>query len=189
MAKVLMPLASGFEEIEALTVADVLRRADIDVTLAGLHAGPVSGAHAISVITDATIDDVDVDTFDMIVLPGGQPGADNLNADPRIRTMLGAFEARKKVIGAICAAPIVLAAAGLLRNKKVTCYPSYRDQLHGGIYVDSPVVSDGTIITSQGPGTALSFSLALVALLAGSDTSERISKAMLVRDTKVQAAG
>lgn len=188
MAKVLIPLATGFEEIEALTVVDVLRRADIEVTLAGLHAGPVYGAHAISVICDATIDDVDVDTFDMIVLPGGQPGSDNLSADPRIRTLLDAFEARKKLIGAICAAPIVLAAAGLLRNRNVTCYPSYRDRLQGGMYLDSPVVCDGTIITSQGPGTALRFSLALVSLLAGSDTAERISKAMLVADPMAQTA-
>lgn len=182
MAKVLMPLAQGFEEIEALTIVDILRRAEIEVVLAGLLPGPVAGAHNISVIPDTTIDAVNAGAFDMIVLPGGQPGSDNLNADPRIHALLEEFAAKEKLIGAICAASVVLAAAGLLNGKKATCYPSYRDQLNGGTYEDTPVVSDGAIITSQGPGTAIHFGLAIAVRLAGRHTSDRISKAMLVQD-------
>ncbi|MFA7405994.1 MAG: DJ-1 family glyoxalase III [Pelobacteraceae bacterium] len=182
MAKVLIPLAHGFEEIEALTVIDILRRAEIEVVLAGLLPGPVTGAHNISIVPDTSIEAVNASAFDMIVLPGGQPGTDNLNADPRIHKILKEFASSDKLICAICAASIVLAAAGLLHGKKVTCYPSYIDRLDGGIYEDRPVVSDGTIITSQGPGTAIQFGLALAARLAGRHTADGISKAMLVRD-------
>ncbi len=183
MAKVLMPLAQGFEEIEALTVVDILRRAEIEVVLAGLLPGPVAGAHNVCIIPDTTIDTVTAGVFDMIILPGGQPGTDNLNADPRIHALLNKFASGEKLIGAICAAPIVLAAAGLLRGKKATCYPSYRDQLNGGIYEDTSVVSDGTIITSRGPGTAIHFGLTVADRLAGRHTAASISKAMLVQDT------
>lgn len=176
-----MPLAPGFEEIEALTVVDILRRADIEVVIAGLLPGPISGAHAISVVPDTTIDAVNADSFDMIVLPGGQPGTDNLNADPRVHTLLKEFRAKKRLIGAICAAPIVLAAAGLLNGKKATCYPSYTGRLHGGIYENTTVVSDDCIITSQGVGTAIAFGLALVTRLTSQATSDSIARAMLVK--------
>lgn len=180
MAKVLVPLAQGFEEIEALTVVDILRRSGIEVVLAGIQPGSVEGAHQISIIPDTTIDAVNADDFGMIVLPGGQPGSDNLNADPRIHALLAEFAAKDKLIGAICAAPIVLAAAGLLSGKKVTCYPSCADRLNGGIYEDSPVVSDGTIITSRGPGTAVNFGMEIAALLAGPGVADAVAKSMLV---------
>lgn len=183
MAKVLMPLAPGFEEIEALTVVDILRRAKIEVILAGLQPGCVTGAHNICVIPETIIDAVNAGAFEMIVLPGGQPGSDNLNADPRIHALLNEFAAKEKLIGAICAAPIVLAAAGLLNGRKATCYPTYRDQLHGSFLEEAPVVSDGAIITSRGPGTALLFGLEIAARLAGRHTADEISKAMLVQDT------
>jgi len=183
MANVLMPLAEGFEEIEALAIVDILRRAEIGVVLAGLLPGPIVGAHNINIIPDTTIDAVTAASFDMIVLPGGQPGTDNLNADRRIHALLAEFAAKEKLIGAICAAPIVLAAAGLLNGKKATCYPSYREQLNGGIFEDAPVVSDGTIITSQGPGTAIDFGLAIASRLADRHTSDGISKAVLLQDT------
>lgn len=183
MAKVLMPLARGFEEIEALTVVDILRRAGIEVILAGLQPGSVTGAHNISIFPETTIDAVNAGAFDMIVLPGGQPGSNNLNADPRIHALLNEFAAKEKLIGAICAAPIVLAAAGLLNGRKATCYPTYRDQLHGCILEETPVVRDGTIITSRGPGTAIPFGLEIVALLTDRRTADGISKAMLVQDT------
>ena len=184
MAKVLMPMAEGFEEIEALTVVDILRRADIGVVLAGLQPGSVAGAHNISIIPDTTIESVNAVDFDMIILPGGQPGSDNLNADPRIHALLAEFAAAEKLIGAICAAPIVLAAAGLLNGKKATCYPSYSDRLHGGIYEESPVVSDGTIITSRGPGTAVKFGIEIAARLAGRQAADAVAKAMLAPDLR-----
>ncbi|MDD2899114.1 MAG: DJ-1/PfpI family protein [Desulfuromonadaceae bacterium] len=182
MTKILIPLAHGFEEIEALTIVDILRRADMEVVMAGLLPGQVVGAHQITVVPDMVLADVDADSFTMIVLPGGQPGTNNLNADPHIHSLLNNFALKNKPIGAICAATIVLASAGLIRGKKVTCYPTYRDQLNGGIYVDKPVVSDGSIITSQGPGTAIHLGLALVARLAGRHKSDELSKAMLVQD-------
>ena len=183
MARVLIPLAQGFEEIEALTVVDILRRAEIEVVLAGLQPGPVTGAHNISVIPDTSIDAVNADAFDMIILPGGQPGSDNLNAAPRIHTLLNEFATNNKIIGAICAAPIVLATSGLLNRKKVTCFPSYINRMDGGLYEDTPVVSDGNIITSQGPGTSILFGLAIVSRLAGRHTSYGIAKALLVQDS------
>ncbi|MBW4055046.1 MAG: HD domain-containing protein [Proteobacteria bacterium] len=183
MAKVLMPVAEGFEEIEAFTIVDILRRAEIEVVLTGLLPGPVAGAHNISIVPDTTIEMVNGAAFDMIVLPGGQPGTDNLNADPRVHVLIKEFADHNKMICAICAAPIILATAGLLRGKKVTCYPSYRDQLNGGIFENAPVVSDGTIITSQGPGTAVNFGLAIVTRLAGRHTSDKVSNAMLAQET------
>ncbi|MDD2580610.1 MAG: DJ-1/PfpI family protein [Desulfuromonadaceae bacterium] len=186
MAKAIIPLATGFEEMETLTVVDILRRAEIDVVLAGLLPGPVVGAHNVSVIPDTTIDAVNSGAFDMIILPGGQPGTDNLNADQRIHKLLKKFASKEKLIGAICAAPIILAAAGLLKGKRATCYPSYRDQLKEGIYKEAPVVSDGTIITSQGPGTAIHFGLAIVAHMADHDTSDRVSKSMLVKEISAE---
>lgn len=180
MSKVLIPLATGFEEIEALSIVDILRRAEIEVVVAGLIPGPVSGAHNISVVPDAMIESINAGVFDMIVLPGGQPGTDNLNADPRVHALLKEFAAKNKLIGAICAAPIVLAAAGVLNGKKATCYPTYIDRLTGGIYENASVVSDGTIITSQGAGTAISFGLALVARLTSQTTADGISESMLV---------
>ncbi len=175
-----MPLAQGFEEIEAITIVDILRRAGIEVVIAGLSAGPVTGAHNITVVPDMTIDAIQVDAFDMIVLPGGQPGTDNLNADSRIHLILQEFSAKHKLIGALCAAPIVLAEAGVLNGKKATSYPAYCDRLNGGIYENSSVVSDGTIITSQGIGTAIEFALALVARLTSQATADGIARAMLV---------
>ena len=182
MAKVLMPLAAGFEEIEAIAVIDVLRRADIEVVLAGILPGPVEGAHNVNIFPDTTLDTINGDDFDMIILPGGQPGTDNLNANPNIHSHLREFAANEKLIGAICAAPIVLASAGLLTGKRVTCYPSYQDRLDGGIYEEMPVVGDGNLITSRGPGTAIQFALAIVTRLAGRETSDAISKAMIVQE-------
>lgn len=180
MAKVLMPLAEGFEEIEAMTIVDILRRAKIEVVMAALLPGPVVGAHNVSIVPDTTIDAVNADAFEMIILPGGQPGSDNLNADPRIHALLHEFASGEKLIGAICAAPIVLAAAGLLKGKCATCYPAYINNLDGAAYEDKAVVSDGNLITSKGPGTAMSFGFEIVARLAGRNVADNVSKAMLV---------
>ncbi len=185
MAKVLMPLAQGFEEIEALTVVDILRRAKIEVVMAGLLPGPVVGAHNISIVPDTTIDAINAGAFDMIVLPGGQPGTDNLNADPRIHALLNEFTSSKKLVGAICAAPIVLAAAGLLHGKKVTCYPSYTNRLNGGIYEDTPVVTDENLITSEGPGTAIDFGIEIAARLTGRHVADAVAKDMQVIDSSL----
>ncbi len=183
MAKVLMPLANGFEEIEALAVVDVLRRAKIEVVLAGLQPGAVESARKVVIVPDTTLDAVTADSFAMIILPGGQPGTDNLNADRRIHALLKEFASKDKMIGAICAAPIVLASAGLLAGKRVTCYPDYCDRLDGVIFEDKPVVCDGKIITSQGPGTAIAFGIEIAMRLAGRHTAEAVAAAMLISDT------
>lgn len=186
MPKVLVPLAEGFEEIEALAVVDVLRRAKIEVIIAGLLPGPVTSARNISILPDTTIDTINSAGFDMIILPGGQPGTDNLNADSRIHRLLAEFSTAGKLIGAICAAPIILAAAGLLTGKRVTSYPSYRDRLNGATYDDRSVVTDGNLITSQGAGTAISFALTIVTRLSGAHAATEIAQAMIVHDANTQ---
>jgi 4-methyl-5(b-hydroxyethyl)-thiazole monophosphate biosynthesis len=179
MPKVLLPLAEGFEEIEAVAVVDVLRRANIEVVVAGLHPGPVTSSRKITMVPDTAIDCVNSEGFDMIVLPGGQPGTDNLNSDPHIHRLLAEFQSSGKLIGAICAAPIVLAAAGLLTGKRATSHPGSSARLEGAIYEDRVVVTDGNIITSQGAGTAISFALAIAARLVGDQVADTVKKAML----------
>lgn len=180
MAKVTVLLADGFEEVEAVSIADVLRRADIEVALTGLREGPVEGAHGIKIIPDISIDDIKPDDFDMVVLPGGQPGSDNLNGDQRVKVLIKEFSDKGKLTGAICAAPYVLANAGVLDGKHATSYPAFRDRLGAARYEEKAVVSDGNIITSQGPGTALCFALEIVGRLAGTDKAEQIKEGMLV---------
>jgi 4-methyl-5(b-hydroxyethyl)-thiazole monophosphate biosynthesis len=173
-------LADGFEEVEAVSIVDVLRRAEIDTVTAGLHEGPVSSARKVKIIPDTVIDTVKSDDFDMIVLPGGQPGADNLNADNRVKELLRSFSQKGKLTGAICAAPFVLANAGILEGKHATSFPTYKDRLGNVVYEEKTVVEDGTILTSRGPGTALSFGLAIVARLLSKEKAQKIREAMLV---------
>ncbi len=182
MAKVLILLANGFEEIEALAVTDVLRRAEIETVLAGLCEGYTASASNICIIPDTTIDRVNASEFSMILLPGGQPGSDNLKADSRVGRLLRQFNNAEKLIGSIGSATTVLAAADLIAGKRVTCNHSCKDKLNGGIYEDKAVVTDGNIITSQGPGTAISFALAIVARLCDNHKAASVSSAMLIRD-------
>ena len=183
MPRVLLPLAEGFEEIEAMAMVDVLRRAEIEVVVAGLQPGPVSSARKVTVIPDTSIDTISSDGFDMIVLPGGQPGTDNLNSDARIHRLLAEFQAKGKLIGAICAAPIILSKAGLLSGRRATSHPSCSTRLDGAMYEDRTLVTDGNIMTSQGAGTAISFALAIVSRLAGGHVSDTVRRAMLVHDS------
>lgn len=169
MSKVLVPLAQGCEELEAVTVIDVLRRAGIQVTSAGLDDRPVTASRGMVLIPDTTLSRVLHDEYDMIVLPGGQPGADNLDQDTRIKSLLQKMAAAQKFTAAICAAPKVLANAGLLKGKRVTAFPGTLEKLQlDDIKIESaPVVQDDFVITSRGPGTAMDFALQLVELLAG----------------------
>lgn len=182
MPRVAVMLADGFEEVEAMAIIDVLRRAEIDTVVAGLHEGHITSARRVKVIPDTVIDTVRPDDFDMIVLPGGQPGADNLNADPHVKELIISFSQKGKLIGAICAAPIVLASAGLLQGRRATSYPSYRDRLGGALYGEQSVVTDGTVLSSRGPGTALSFGLAIVERLVGKEKAQKIKEAMLIQN-------
>jgi len=178
---ILVPLAPGFEEIEAVTIVDVLRRAGLDVTVAGLAAGAVLGAHDISFETDAVLDDVDPGRVRMIVLPGGMPGTTNLMEDARVLGLIRELHASGRGVAAICAAPMVLAAAGVLEGASATSHPSVRAELGTARVVDDErVVRSGSVLTSQGPGTALEFALAIVADLCGPECAEELARAMVV---------
>ncbi len=181
MPKVVIALADGFEEVEAISIVDVLRRAEVEVVLAGLHDGPVVSARKVKVIPDRNIDSVRADDYDMIVLPGGQPGSDNLNADERVKRLVKEFYQKGKIVGAICAAPYVLADTGIIEGKKVTSYPTYRERLGDVVYQEEIVVEDGNVLTSRGPGTALCFGLAIVERLVGREKAQTIQESMLLR--------
>jgi len=168
MASVLVPLAQGCEELEAVTIIDLLRRAGIEVVTAGLDDRPVRGSRGTVLVPDTLLDNVMEREFDMIALPGGLPGADNLNADPRIHVLLKAIAGRGRYTAAICAAPKVLATAGLLDGRRYTSFPGAVDAaLTGPIYEAGAVVRDGALITSRGPGTAMDFALTLIEVLEG----------------------
>jgi 4-methyl-5(b-hydroxyethyl)-thiazole monophosphate biosynthesis len=180
MPRVVIILANGFEEVEAVSLIDVLRRAGIDTVVAGLHDGHVTSARQVKIIPDTVIDTVKTDDFDMIVLPGGQPGTDNLNADPRVKELIRSFSQKGKLTGAICAAPIVLGSAGVLQGKHATSYPSYKNNLGGALYEETSVVTDGNVLTSRGAGTALTFGLAIVERLISKEKAQKIKDAMLI---------
>ncbi len=182
MPRVAVILADGFEEVEAMAIIDVLRRAEIDTVMAGLHGGHITSARRVKIIPDTVIDTVKADDFGMIVLPGGQPGSDNLNADPRVKELITSFSQKGKLTGAICAAPIVLASAGLLQGKRATAYPSYKNRLGKAVYEEQSVVTDGTVMTSRGAGTALSFGLAIVERLLSREKAQQIKEAMLIQN-------
>lgn len=180
--RVLVPLAEGFEEIEFVAIADVLRRAGVEVVVAGLDPGSVEGAHGLCIETDAALADVDVDSFDMLVLPGGMPGTTNLMADERVLAAVRSMHARERTTAAVCAAPMVLARAGVLSGVPVTSHPSVRDRLgDADVRTEPRVIRSGSIVTSQGPGTAIEFALELVRELCGATEAERLAVAMLVR--------
>jgi len=168
MTKVLIPLAQGCEELEAVTVIDILRRAGIQVITAGLEPGPVRASRGTVLVPDTTLDEALRNAFDMIVLPGGMPGSEHLKNDSRVISALQEQAAAGKYTAAICAAPMALHAAGLLEGKRATSFPGVIDDLPGTHhYSDERVVVDGRVVTSKGPGTAMDFALTLVELLAG----------------------
>ena len=183
MSKVLVPLAPGFEEIEAITVVDILRRAGINVVVAGTQPGPIEASRRTKHVPDCTLEDVRLSEFDMIVLPGGQPGSTNLRNDPHIREFIQTLNAGNRHIAAICAAPTVLAAYGILKNRSVTCHPSVRAEVGPAAkrMSDERVVVDGTVITSQSAGTAMEFAFKLVEILCGSDKAAEVNRGVLAR--------
>lgn len=163
-ARALVPLAEGFEEIEAVTILDLLRRAGMRVTAAGLTAGSVTGSRGIAVVPDAALHAVAEQPFDLIVLPGGRAGADRLASNGRLRTLLRRAREKGILIGAICAGPRALARAGLLGGLRVTSFPGALDDFEPAdwIYCEEPVVVDRGLVTSRGPGTAMDFALTLI---------------------------
>ena len=180
MAIVIVPLAEGFEDLEAITITDLLRRAQIDVVTAGLKPGPVKGSRGTIVIPDMSLDEALQNNYDMVVLPGGQPGATHLEKDERIRGLLQTMAAAQKMTAAICAAPKVLASAGILDGKKATSFPGAvtQDEFPQIQIADDPVVQDGNVVTSRGPGTAIDFTLKLIEILAGIETSQHVEHSL-----------
>ncbi len=176
MPRVLVPLAQGCEELEAVTIIDLLRRADIDVVIAGLTPDNVIGSHGICLVPDRVLDEVMTESFDMIVLPGGLPGSDHLDQDARVRTLLQQYHAQGKYTAAICAAPKALASAGLLDGRQATSYPGVIDAMHlpSTQILRDKVVVDGRIVTSRGPGTAMDFALTLIELLLGPEQRKAV---------------
>lgn len=180
MASVLVILADGFEEIEAVAVIDVLRRAEIKVVAAGIKDGPITSARGLRVIPDASLDTVKALDFDMLVLPGGMPGTDNLAKDELVKKMVLEMSEGGRYLAAICAAPYVLSEAGILSDKKVTSHPGFQQKLKAaGVSASERVVVDNKIITSQGAGTAVEFALQLVETLVGREKAAAISVAMV----------
>lgn len=179
-SKVLIPIATGSESLETVALVNVLRRADIDVTLASITAEPVvAGTRGIALVADALFTNVAAQDFDAIVLPGGEKGAAALGAHAGLMDKLKRQRIAHRWYGGICAAPaLALAPHELLDGKKATCYPAFREKLMH--YVDLPVVVDGHCVTSQGPATALAFGLKLVELLSGPEKSRSVAAAMLV---------
>ena len=181
MPTVLVPLAQGCEELEAITVIDLLRRAGIEVVSAGLDEQVITASRGTRLVADIDLDKALERDYDMVVLPGGLPGAENLEKDHRIQALLRKMAGNEQFTAAICAAPGILARAGLLDGRKATGYPGVLERT--GISCieacDEPVVIDGNMITSRGPGTAMDFALTLIGLLSGQDKRREVETALV----------
>lgn len=178
--RALVPVANGVEDIEVVTIVDVLRRAQVEVTVASIERDlTITCARGTKLIADAVLHDIRKDTFELIAVPGGSAGAAALGKNRALIEMIKQNRANRRWYAAICAAPaLVLAQHDLLEGKRATCYPSFKDQLPR--FIDAPVVVDGHCITSQGPGTALAFALKLVELTLGEDKSRKLAEQMIV---------
>ncbi len=174
MKSVLIPLAPGFEDLEAVTLIDILRRAGIEVVIAGLQEGLIQGSRGVRIQPDITLDEVLLRDFDMITLPGGMPGAENLKNDVRVIALLRRLGHAGKFTTAICAAPMALAAAGLLDGKRATSFPGFLENLPNTVALPDPVVVDGLVATSRGPGTAMDFALTLIEMLLGRSKRDQV---------------
>ena len=182
MSTAVVILADGFEEIEAVTLIDVLRRVGVEVTVAGLAGDRARGTHGIDIVTDIVLADLDFKP-DLVVLPGGMPGSENLGKDPGVVALLEKQNLAGRKIAAICAAPAFAPVkAGVLEGKRATCYPSFESRFDDSTEaVESRVVVDGNITTSRGPGTALELALELATQLAGKAKADELRSAMLVK--------
>ena len=182
MKKVFIFLAEGFEETEAVATIDVMLRGDLDVTSVSITGNRlVTGAHGITVNADTLFENVDLSSGDMLVLPGGMPGASNLNAHTGLKNALEQYVAKGKKIAAICAAPLVLGGLGLLKGKNAIAYPGYESTMEGANVIKTPVVIDGNIITGRGPGFVFDFALAIVEELQGKVKAEEVAKGLLLK--------
>ena len=179
MAKVCIPLAEGFEDIEAVTLIDVLRRGGIEVIVAGVGGEVITSAHNLKIATDTTIEKVSSNDLDLVVLPGGLPGATNLAKSEEVKKLLQEMDEKGKYVGAICAAPIALKEAGVLKDK-YTAYPGWEENIRKEGYIsDAKVVEDKNVLTSKGPATAICFGLEIVKKFAGIETYNQLKSGLL----------
>lgn len=182
MSKVLIFMAEGHEEIEALTVVDLLRRAGIDICMVSITGDKkVTGSHGITTVCDKLIETVNFDDADMLVLPGGMPGTINLGECELLMDQVHGFNTSKKGLAAICAAPTVFGKAGILRGKKATCYPGMEADLKGADVSTDAVCHDGHIITSRGMGTAIPFALEIIRTFQGDEAAEKLAKSIVYK--------
>ncbi len=184
MGKVIVFLAEGFEEVEALTVVDYLRRVDIEVdTVSITNDKKVKGSHDIVVMADKTIDDLgNLDNYNTVIIPGGMPGASNLRDNERVINIVKEIYEKQQLVAAICAGPIVLHRSGILDDKLVTSFPGFEEQLTGTVYTGKKVEKDGNIITARGPYFAVDFALEIVDYLFGEEKLEKLKKSILYNE-------
>ena len=167
--------ANGCEEIEGLTVVDVLRRAKIDITMVSITGQlQITSSHDVRFEADALFEDVDFSDYDAIILPGGMPGSNNLYASQALKEIVKDFAQTGKLVSAICAAPFILGQLGILEGKKATCFPGFEDKLTGAEFIDVPVVCDGNVITARGMGAAIDFALAIVEYSLGEEAATEL---------------
>ncbi|KMQ51683.1 DJ-1/YajL/PfpI superfamily protein [Chitinispirillum alkaliphilum] len=178
MPRAIIVLADGFEELEAVACIDLLRRSPVEVCIAGLDSLTITGSHEIRLEADMLLEN-HTPGFDALILPGGMPGTKNLAHSTPLKEVIIKADHEKKLLAAICAAPTVLYSAGVLKNKKATCYPGFEKQFSETIFVEKPVVRDEHIITSRGAGTAIPFSLEIIKYICGSEHSEKIASSIL----------
>lgn len=182
MKKIGIFMADGCEEIEGLTVVDIVRRAKMEIVMISITGKrEVTSSHQVTFLTDALAAEVDYDTLDGIVLPGGMPGTLNLQADETVSKVIRQFAAEGRLVCAICAAPSVLGAAGILEGKWATCHPGFEEKLTGARVEEKEVVVDGNVITSRGMGTAIPFALEIVRYFADDETVEQVRKGLVYR--------
>ncbi len=181
MTSALLPVADGVEEMEAVIAVDMLRRAGWRVTMAGLTAGPVTASRGVRLIPDTTLDDkLAAKDFDVLLISGGAKGVAHLRADARVIALVRAFAAADKWIGAVCAGPLVLQSAGILAGRRATCHPGVAPELTAPLRSDAPVVVDGRIVTSQGPGTMPAYILTLIRLVSGETIARDVAQGMVL---------
>lgn len=181
MGKAAIFLATGFEEIEAVSIIDVLKRGEVEIDIVSVSGNElVEGSHGIAIKSDQLFYDIDFSEYDLLILPGGMPGTINLSKHEGLCSLLKEFDEYEKNIAAICAAPTILGKLNLLKGKKATCYPGYEDELVGSILINSDVVKDGNIITGKGAGVAIKFSLEILKLYKDTYFIEKLRQSLIL---------